>query len=723
MSLKSTSSFMAELSVLELLDKYNFFVPEIQREYVWGKNNRNILASFCDDIIAGREQKPDDNLFQQKMKKLVEENKYDEISHLLNDKDKGNPINIGFLYSYKPNYKMDNFPDSDLFSDTYLIDGQQRFTTLFLILFYLAVKENRLGDFKVLFRFNQELSSIAFDYRVRNLTHDFVIKLISEVQKEAEFDSISDAVWFLDIYSQDVTINSMVNALWIIKNAFKDQDSKYFDFMLKQIRFWHFKTEKTNQGEELYITMNSRGKQLEDNETVRAKLFEEINDSDQAIWSEKWEKWQDFFWKNRSINNSADEGFNEFLKCIAGLQSYLAKKDQFVAEHSHIQDYHLYSNLSLEIIEKYFNAFSFIFAQQTNFAEQYEYAKWVSLCNHTLRDIIFKERTNWFVDYNDDNKATERRRMVFAWSILIYVAQADATKTTDDIYRLIRIYWLRYNNYDRAVSNIFERVQTTITDGCWAESTSKEEKIKHRFYKNQKSDDSLLKQFESRIWKIEDHRLNISGYQVDQINSSHLIDYESLVNYKTLDNIYQRFVLLFPEDKTDYASTINNVLMFYGFYGMRRTPYYYYNYDFSSWRRIVRDLDSSNKAFSTFFSDFDGSNLEELKNRKETEFLAELDVSGIDSDAPLPCSRLVDALKLYIILCEDIWPNGRYIAYEERWSDISALTTFERNQHNVKPYKMLYNTKGSFRGYGFSTLFGMLPDNYKEILLRRKNSV
>src|SRR5690606_23129118 len=81
--------------------------------------------------------------------------------------------------------------------------------------------------------------------------------------------------------------------------------------------FWHFKTEKTDQGEELYITMNSRGEQLADYENIKAKLFEEVEN--QLEWSEKWEVWQDFFWKRRD-GGSADEGFNEFLRWVVIIQ-------------------------------------------------------------------------------------------------------------------------------------------------------------------------------------------------------------------------------------------------------------------------------------------------------------------------------------------------------------------------------------------------------------------
>ena len=152
--------------------------------------------------------------------------------------------------------------------------------------------------------------------------------------------------------------------------------------------------------------------------------------------------------------------------------------------------------------------------------------------------------------------------------------------------------------------------------------------------------------------------------------------------------------------------------MFYGFYGMRRTPYYYFNYDFSSWRRIIRDLDSNKKAFYNFFNDFNGNSIEELYEIKKSNFLKKHKIKFSKIAQRIECEYLVDTICLYIILCENIWENGRYIAYEERYLDIDAITTFERKLDNQVPHKLMYNTKGTFRGYGYSKLYDFLPDNY-----------
>ena len=325
---------MKEVSVEEILHQYNLIVPEIQREYVWGYNQYGIFETFINDIKEGFESEGElspeiISLQQTILNPAIDETTRKSLTGVLESLKKPvNSLNIGFLYSYKPSYYIGNDREEDL----YLIDGQQRFTTLFLILFYFSLKENRKIDFELLFKFDPKSEHIAFDYRVRSITHQFIIDLVDKSNTVKDLLTVRDRPWFLANYANDVTVKSIVGVdgksgvFRLLDSAFKEDSRLYFDFVRKEIKFWHFKTEETSQGEELYITMNSRGQQLADNETIRARLFddEEVKNNS-LLWSEKWEIWQDFFWKNRdkSVEQAtADDGFNEFLRWVQLLRMY-----------------------------------------------------------------------------------------------------------------------------------------------------------------------------------------------------------------------------------------------------------------------------------------------------------------------------------------------------------------------------------------------------------------
>jgi uncharacterized protein with ParB-like and HNH nuclease domain len=706
------NKFMEELSVEELIEGLNFFVPEIQREYVWGYNEREILDVFLTDLIEGKQSESAITDLSAKISELSKLGKFEEIKQLVESKGNVKPMNIGFLYSYEPNYRMEHFPESDYNKDVYLIDGQQRLTTLFILLFYLSIKEERKEEFCDMFRFNSSLESVAFDYRVRNLTHNFFINMINNINSLDEVTSVKNSTWFLIEYSKDPTVFAVVKALEKINEYFENKEDSYFDFLKTQVKFWHFKTEKTDQGEELYITMNSRGKQLEDNETIRAKLFENIPREDELEWSEEWEKWQDFFWQHRDrdrLNSSSDHGFNEFLICIAGFESLLSKSDDFIALNDPIYASRILNFITLEKIKKYFKSFTFLIENYESFKNGYEYAEWLPECISFTKDLIFRNNTNWFVNYDDDLRARERRHMVFMWSVFHFLNSFEfLNNKVNEIYRLLRIYWLRYNNHDRSVKSLIERCNYFVENGIWSHSISDDEESKHSFLLQQ-HDDYELRKFESALWKLEDHPLNINGYQVQNQNITHLIDFSDDLSLDTIISTTSRFQALFGKDKTSGSKKLSTTLLYFGFNAMQRTPYYYDNWDFNSWRRIIRDLDSKDTlVFKTFFNLFQGGNLKEILAHKKEEFILE-NMDNIEkANSKIECDSLIDCVRYYALVAPDLWKKGRNIA-ESEYLPNESMTTYES--------RALFNTKGNFRGYGHTEFYELLEKPIDEAIL------
>ena len=705
------NKYMEELSVEELIEGLNFFVPEIQREYVWGYNEREILDVFLNDLIEGKKSESAITDLTVKIAELSKLGKFEEIKQLVDSRENVKPMNIGFLYSYEPNYRMEHFPESDYNKDVYLIDGQQRLTTLFILLFYHAIKEKRKTEFTDMFRFNSKLESVAFDYRVRNLTHNFLIDMINNINTLDEIVNVKKSTWFLLEYAKDPTVIAIIKALEKINFYFKSVEEPYFEFLKTKVKFWHFKTEKTDQGEELYITMNSRGKQLEDNETIRAKLFEQISKKDELQWSEEWEEWQDFFWQHRNKdlpNSSSDQGFNEFLKCIAGFEALLKGSDEFIALNDPIYPSKILHFITLEKIKRYFSSFAFLVKNYNLFKEKYDYSDWLDESISFIKDLILKNNTNWFINYDDDLRARERRNMVFMWSMFHYLNSFESLKgQIDNIYRTLRIYWLRYNNHDRSVKSIIERCDYFIKDGVWSHSISDDEKARHDFL-SKIENESKLREYESALWELEDHPLNINGYQVQNQNITHLIKFNDELKLDEIKDITHRFTALFGKDKTIGSKKLSTTLLYYGFYAMQRTPYYYDNWDFSSWRRIIRDLDAKDtNAFKTFFYEYMGCDLNDLLIKKKNEFLNKNAEKIKNADSKIECNSLIECLQFYGLVTKDMWSKGRYIAVSE-YGPNKNLTSYET--------RAIFNTTGSFRGYGHIEFYEIIDKSIEDTI-------
>jgi uncharacterized protein with ParB-like and HNH nuclease domain len=543
---------MEELSVLELTNKYNFIVPEIQREYVWGKNENQILDSFFNDItekyqnlealtkVSYRELKNTIN------PTLNEDFTKDTLAIIENELEKfqsNRSMNIGFLYSYKPNYYIYN----DTSEDVYLIDGQQRFTTLFISLFYFAVLESRLDDFKSIFRINLTIEKIAFDYRVRTITHNFLIDLIANTKTKDDLKDILNKTWFLSEYGNDTSILALLGTFTKLNKKYPNEEKGYFDFLLNHIKFWHFKTEETSQGEELYITMNSRGKSLSENEILRAKLFEKLSKQEVKKKGQDWEDWQDFFWNKKGPNENSDNGFNEFLRWVQILNMVsrgkidIDNEDEESKDKKAIidvikwekKDLKLDSNyLSIKEIENTFTAVVYLFNKFSYISIGNTYSNYL---NKELLDL------NWLCPLT--GSAIGQKECFRILPVIQYIKLLNEEgKSINDhqLYRVIR-YFYNLNEIEsvnkspnvaciNAIKLITDlaKISTDIADVSKLAHVSKTlltEEEKYKFWLYKSSNNRVL--IEQEFWETEDHKLN-SG------RIGHLIQ-ASFETFETID--------------------------------------------------------------------------------------------------------------------------------------------------------------------------------------------
>lgn len=295
---------MNELNIQSLLNDYCFIVPEIQREYVWGnKANESLVTQLLKDID--------------------------------NKVGKGK-TNIGFLYSYKSG------------EENYLIDGQQRYTTLILLLHYITVKEGAEshGEYIKMHRLDRNIS--AFAYRVRSQTDSFLKNLLASSAINSKM--IKQQKWYKGVYGEDVTIHSMMDALDVIDESYSSFSNLNSNNILNQIFFWYFDVDQTSQGEELYITMNSRGEKLTDSEQIKPRLLNKVeNVLEKEAYGKKWDNWEEFFFNTKIRNNrkieSIDTAMNNVLRLVLEMTTY--------REHNKIRPIEDAEHISLEDVERY----------------------------------------------------------------------------------------------------------------------------------------------------------------------------------------------------------------------------------------------------------------------------------------------------------------------------------------------------------------------------------
>lgn len=344
----SEQNMMRELSFREMTTQYRLIIPEIQREYVWGDNQigTDVLKQFYMDLLQDFDRY---KIFQKEVLEkfielknsmssavdgglITEDQLKENARKKVIDSNGGEPsTNVGFVYAYvqgllKVASDIRHIPAN-------LIDGQQRVTTYFLVLLWSARKSNRMREFMEWIQIPNEADGrdLSFDFKVRMLTHEFLCQLLSNVLEQENFDfsNIGDATWYLNEYQKDVSIRSMTNALkvweveWGIRN--KDEASLCYDFLLNNVKFMFWPIGNPEQGEQLYITMNGRGKNLSEDEIVRARIYHEAVDAGRTATEvgSVIESINDFFWTHRVKNElTADKGVKKFFRWIYLLERF-----------------------------------------------------------------------------------------------------------------------------------------------------------------------------------------------------------------------------------------------------------------------------------------------------------------------------------------------------------------------------------------------------------------
>jgi len=335
-------------------------IPMIQRDYAHGRTNpesTEIRRQFLHNIK----------------------------SYLLrNQEDSSQSLELDFVYGY---VEKDRFIP---------LDGQQRLTTLFLIHWYLILKNNRIDEHK------KELN--RFKYQMRQSTLDFIFNLVNKY-KYSDYltvttvevslsDSIKNKNWYFSKWKYDSSVQSMLTMLDDIDNIFGNAKID-IDNIIKigdaAINFNFLNISELGLSDDLYIKMNARGKTLTSFENLKAELGKYIKQStyndNYSFYLEHSEgeknvdvetylitkidtEWTDYFWSLRDTKtNLFDDKLLNILSSIS--LNYLAIhrpehfdeiRDKFYKK-DYLATFYQFKNLELlieDVVIDYINFLDFL---------------------------------------------------------------------------------------------------------------------------------------------------------------------------------------------------------------------------------------------------------------------------------------------------------------------------------------------------------------------------
>ena len=288
-----TNTFVSgnEYSLRELFgDDTKVIIPDLQRDYCWG-----------DNAYVGSNDKKPRELVSDFVKNIVE----------LYEENKSLKVTLGLIYGYEQPH-----------GHIQICDGQQRLTTLFLLLGYINTRSG--GKFNEFIISEKEMNDDYephLQYAIRESTLYFLSDLARRVfiERTTPIDEIKQSNWYFNEYDQDASIQSMVAALSTISRFFGEYTDcelkELGNFVLRNLRVLYYDMGNRYRGEETYVVINTTGEPLSATENIKPILLGDarLSPADVKKYSGQWELREDWFWKNRGEDKTADKGMHEFF--------------------------------------------------------------------------------------------------------------------------------------------------------------------------------------------------------------------------------------------------------------------------------------------------------------------------------------------------------------------------------------------------------------------------
>lgn len=278
------------ISFWDLIKKTQVVIPIIQRDYAQGRTDPKST------VIR--------ELFLEKIKDTLTNNKAE--------------LKLDFIYGQVTDGVFEP------------LDGQQRLTTLFLLHWYLAVKDGLTDE-------RQKLSN--FSYHTRESARLFCERLVRSYNpsddRHVPSEQIINQTWFVHAWLQDPTVCGMLIMIDAIHETFKGTNAAFKD--LHRIKFYKLDMQNYGATDDLYIKMNARGKPLTNFENLKASLSQFLYSHKEGELAEelmedidnKWSK--ELFWKYKHNDMTFDDfAYNLFrliFICEALLKLYSKNYD------------------------------------------------------------------------------------------------------------------------------------------------------------------------------------------------------------------------------------------------------------------------------------------------------------------------------------------------------------------------------------------------------------
>lgn len=546
-----------QINLKNFLYKYNVEIPMLQRDYAQGRKSKESIAK---DFL-------------------------EKIFEVL--KGKSENLHIDFIYGYSENNKF------------ILVDGQQRITTLWLIHFIIYKMNNKFDDIK------ESLKN--FSYSVRESSKKFCKNLIKKdltINGNPKEIILNKGGIFGKDLDNDPTIKAILNMLdliYIEASKLSEEELKNAVNNLDRITFSIFNMGDYDLGEELYIKMNARGKQLSKYENIKAYIQKGLDfEENFKLLSSIDNEWSDFFFDIKNINKFDNRGL-----------IFLYYSALFFHFKENITDEKLDDYLSNDILKNI----------KYNFFDILKDKEKLQLLDNTIKILnkYSKEKPlNNFVE-KFDRKYLSNKDICYFYALLLFVSKIgnidsfdNDKKAFDDYYRVckhfIENHRLDKNEHVKGFFELFNR----LSDGYdniykYLSEDKKGTKFHTEIYKLEKRKAKLiLKNRENKDskekWEEILNKTSDNDFLVGWVNF--LLDFSN-DNFNEFKEYTELTISIVKELNNDkFLNLFQRALLTFGDYGFYSTNYYYGNKpqinifrDREAWNWLLSGKKDNNKYF------------------------------------------------------------------------------------------------------------------------------
>jgi hypothetical protein len=277
-------------------------IPDLQRDYCWGdkawdkdkKNHTELVSGFVQNLLAS-----------------------------FNERNDNKNVTLGLIYGYEqPKHHVQ------------LCDGQQRITTLYLLLGMLNRKTNNAFHKYLIsdYEWKHDDKEPHLQYAIRESTLYFLSDLVCEffLNDNVPVDKIKEQNWYFSEYDLDASIQSMIAAMITIEKELDGVNYQEFgNFILNNLEMIYYDMGDRKRGEETFVVINTTGEPLTATENLKPILLGGLDNTKKEFPDKKeipnqetkleyhsrlWEDSEEWFWNNKSEKETtADDGLNDFF--------------------------------------------------------------------------------------------------------------------------------------------------------------------------------------------------------------------------------------------------------------------------------------------------------------------------------------------------------------------------------------------------------------------------